>query len=256
MSNYLVTSGATILFVFRLRLFLHLLFPDPLMTKAYFLNTFLNFLSVISVFKRCANYNQLPKYSETLRRKINLFMAFRQQSAGKKLVDCELPGRGCSNVGQRYPPDKSLSSGEVLRETYCVIRWIEIYPVDSAMQCLNNRNLVSSRFLTRGDARAYHELLQGRGYANESLAHSQQTDFVINRVRTRECEDLSFPKKHALAEVRLYQNLCRERASFASAQTQSFLCGKFSTVRLEVLPNLRHGEVFQMSTMVNLGIRF
>ena len=27
-------------------------------------------------------------------------------------------------------------------------------------------------FLTRGDARAYHELLQGQRYANESLAHS------------------------------------------------------------------------------------
>ena len=46
-----------------------------------------------------------------------------------------------------------------------------------------------------------------------------------------------------------------ERASFA-AQDQSFLCGKFSTARLEVLPNLRHVGVFQMSTMVNLGIGF
>ena len=27
-------------------------------------------------------------------------------------------------------------------------------------------------FLTRGDARAYHELLHGQRYANESLAHS------------------------------------------------------------------------------------
>ena len=27
-------------------------------------------------------------------------------------------------------------------------------------------------FLTRGYARAYHELWQGQGYANESLAHS------------------------------------------------------------------------------------
>ena len=44
-------------------------------------------------------------------------------------------------------------------------------------------------------------------------------------------------------------------ASFA-AQTQSFLCSKFSTARLEVLPNLRHVGVFQMSTMVNLGIGF
>ena len=45
-----------------------------------------------------------------------------------------------------------------------------------------------------------------------------------------------------------------ELPSFA-AQTQSFVCGKFSTARLEVLPNLRHAlGVFQMSTMVNLGI--
>ena len=44
-------------------------------------------------------------------------------------------------------------------------------------------------------------------------------------------------------------------ASFAT-QTQSFLCSKFSTARLEVLPNLRHAGVFQMSTMVNLGTGF
>ena len=45
------------------------------------------------------------------------------------------------------------------------------------------------------------------------------------------------------------------RSAFA-AQTQSFLYGKFSTARLEVLPNLRHVGVFQMSTMVNLGVGF
>ena len=45
----------------------------------------------------------------------------------------------------------------------------------------------------------------------------------------------------------------RERASFP-AQTQSFLCGKFFTTRLEVLPNLRQAGDFQMSTMVNFGI--
>ena len=44
-------------------------------------------------------------------------------------------------------------------------------------------------------------------------------------------------------------------ASFA-AQTQSFLCSKFSTAQLEVLPNLRHAGVFQMIMMVNLGIGF
>ena len=34
------------------------------------------------------------------------------------------------------------------------------------------QNLILVSFLTRGYARAYHELLQGQGYANESLAHS------------------------------------------------------------------------------------
>ena len=43
------------------------------------------------------------------------------------------------------------------------------------------------------------------------------------------------------------------RSAFA-AQTQSFLYGKFSTARLEVLSNLRYVGVFQISTMVNLGI--
>ena len=44
-----------------------------------------------------------------------------------------------------------------------------------------------------------------------------------------------------------------ERASFA-AHTVIFLFGKFSTARLEFLPNLRHAGIFQMSTMVNSGI--
>ena len=33
-------------------------------------------------------------------------------------------------------------------------------------------NAIILSFLTRGNARAYHELLQGQRYANESLAHS------------------------------------------------------------------------------------
>ena len=91
-SNYLVTSCGTILFVLRLRLFLHLLFLNALMTRAQFFNThFIFFVSYINVFKRCANYNQRPKYSETLRRKLSLFQAFRYQNACKKLLDCELP---------------------------------------------------------------------------------------------------------------------------------------------------------------------
>ena len=38
--------------------------------------------------------------------------------------------------------------------------------------CLSARLQNSLPFLTRGYARAYYELLQGQGYANESLAHS------------------------------------------------------------------------------------
>ena len=45
--------------------------------KHSFLIYIFYFLSVISVFKRWANFIQLPKYSETLRRKISLFQAFR-----------------------------------------------------------------------------------------------------------------------------------------------------------------------------------
>ena len=44
--------------------------------------------------------------------------------------------------------------------------------------------------------------------------------------------------------------------TLSAAYTQSFLSGKFFTARLEVLTNLSHVGVFQMSTMVNLGIGF
>ena len=77
-------------------------------------------------------------------------------------------------------------------------------------------------------------------------------DFVISQVRTREYQDVPFPKKYALAEVR-WDRINSLRASCAA---QSFLCGKFSTARLEVSPNLRHARVFQTSTMANLGIGF
>ena len=77
-------------------------------------------------------------------------------------------------------------------------------------------------------------------------------DFVINQVRTREYQDVPFPKKYALAEVRWDQI----HSSRASCTAQSFLCGKFSTAGLEISPNLRHAGVFQTSTMANLGIGF
>ena len=59
--------------------------------------------------------------------------------------------------------------------------------------------------------------------------------FVINRVRTREREDLSFPKKHALAEVRWHQIPRRERASCATARSEDRGLTKFKTRR-----NLSH----------------
>ena len=67
-------------------------------------------------------------------------------------------------------------------------------------------------------------------------------------IRILEREDLSFPKKHTLPEVRcdeILMRTCIVRCSY---------CDKFVTARLEVLPKFRHGGVFQVSTMVNLGI--
>ena len=45
----------------------------------------------------------------------------------------------------RYPLDKSLSSG-CDGEANCVIHWIVIYPVDSAIQLLNNWALVDKAY--------------------------------------------------------------------------------------------------------------
>ena len=99
-----------------------------------------------------------------------------------------------------------------------------------------------------------------------SVASEQQHKQDLRRIYKREYE---FSKSSLFTRMLcaflpeciapFYQNVLRkhdeERASFA-AQTQSFLCGKFSTARLEVLTNLRHAGVFQMSTMVILGIGF
>ena len=56
-------------------------------------------------------------------------------------------------------------------------------------------------------------------------------DFVINRVRTREREDLSFPKKHALAEVRWHQIPRWECASCATARLEDRGLTKLKTRR-------------------------
>ena len=56
----------------------------------------------------------------------------------------QMPGPGCSKSGQRYSPDKSLSSARmvwfVLSTLIC---WLVIYTVESVIQPLNNRGLKS-----------------------------------------------------------------------------------------------------------------
>ena len=84
--------------------------------------------------------------------------------------------------------------------------------------------------------RAYHELLHAGTGICKRVTRSLVVDvFVINQVRTREREDLSFPKKHALAEVRWHQIPLRERASCATARSEDRGLTKFKTRR-----NLSH----------------
>ena len=48
----------------------------------------------------------------------------------------------------RYPPDESLSSGISIRENNnCTIHWIEICPVDNAIQLWSNRGLINRPYL-------------------------------------------------------------------------------------------------------------
>ena len=54
-------------------------------------------------------------------------------SHGYELTNHQVPV-----VRRLDPPDKSLSSGEVLTKTNHAIRWIVIYPVDSVIRLLNN----------------------------------------------------------------------------------------------------------------------
>ena len=49
----------------------------------------------------------------------------------------------CSNVGQRYSPGKSLSTGQYYGNQLAgSICWIEIYPMDNAIQRLNNQGQI------------------------------------------------------------------------------------------------------------------
>ena len=60
------------------------------------------------------------------------------------------------------------------------------------------------------------------------------------------------PEKRTLAEVRCDQILMR--TCIVRCSDSEFSLWQFFSARLEVLPNLRHGGVSQMSTMVNFGI--
>ena len=73
-----------------------------------------------------------------------------------------------------------------------------------------------------------------------------------------ECTALLFTRMHCAAKNsnKNTRKSCGWEHALFAARTQSFLCSKFFTSQLEVLPNLRHTGVFQMSTMVNLGIGF
>ena len=59
------------------------------------------------------------------------------------------PDLSCPKVGSRYPPDKSLfSAAWIVQEVSpLLIRWIVIYPVDNAIQLMNNRDLSDTVFL-------------------------------------------------------------------------------------------------------------
>ena len=84
------------------------------------------------------------------------------------------------------------------------------------------------------------------------FCHSLAVDRHRVEVNPKSAKICRFRRGTSSPKFGVIKFLC-ERALFA-AQTQSFLCSKFFTSRLEVLPNLRHGRVFQMSTMVNFGI--
>ena len=71
-----------------------------------------------------------------------MFLIDDQQIESLKRKD-QAPG--CSKVGERSPPDKSLSNSISTGETNWTIHWTEIYPVDSAIHPLNNRGLCEKR---------------------------------------------------------------------------------------------------------------
>ena len=59
-------------------------------------------------------------------------------------------GPCCSNFGYRYPQSKRLFSGYQTQLTsQIIVRWIVIYPVDSAIQCLNNQGHVHHNLFPR-----------------------------------------------------------------------------------------------------------
>ena len=104
-------------------------------------------------------------------------------------------------------------------------------------------------FLPRGDARAYHE--------SNCRDEDMQISHSLTRVDGHRVE--ASPNSRVRRSIVSEEAHARRSSVWSNSyehvyRSLSFLCGQFSTARLEVLPNLRHAGVFQMSTMVNFGI--
>ena len=55
-----------------------------------------------------------------------------------------MSGPSCSKDGLCYPPDKWLSSGQVLTNKNHAIHWIEIYPMENIIHLSNNAGYLMS----------------------------------------------------------------------------------------------------------------
>ena len=66
------------------------------------------------------------------------FSFFFSRHSSSKYGHFIFPGPSCSKDGQRYPPEKRNIQLTSITKTNYNIRWLAIYPVDSAIHHLNN----------------------------------------------------------------------------------------------------------------------
>ena len=66
------------------------------------------------------------------------FSFFFSRHSSSKYGHFIFPGPSCSKDGQRYPPGKRNIQLTSITKTNYNIRWLAIYPVDSAIHHLNN----------------------------------------------------------------------------------------------------------------------